>query len=231
MALTFVASAGNYNAGSGTSIATSSTLDVAAGDVLLCHVGYESASTTCTVSDGGSNSFEGGTEEQSGANTNFSRLFYLLAASANATATFAATLGGTRAYRSIIVLQFRPDSGDAASVDQSAVLDNTTQSIASPAISTTGTDEVVVAAVKSYSTATFSAFQIGGVAADGSVVQPAGSGAWSSMWYRILTATASNITATVTQANAPSTCHILAVKLDAAAAPVWTPRVTMVMGG
>lgn len=224
MPVAFVAAASNFQSGSASSIATSSPLNLAAGDVLVVLVGYENASTTCTVSDGGSNTITVGAEEQSGSVNNFTRIGTLLSATANAAATITATLGGSRAYRVIIVLQFRPDSGDVASIDQQAALDNFTLNISSSAVTTTGTDEVVVGAVKSYSTGTFSSHQIGGVAADGT---PVSVGSLASMWYRILSATASNIAATVSHANGESTCHILAVKFTPAA-PTWRPRVTLI---
>lgn len=215
MAVTHVATVSAYSDSSVGPLSMSSTLDVATGDYLIGFVGYETRSSSVTVTDGGSISLTVGTEFKHPSSTNYSRMIYGAAASANSTATFTATWDPTCGYRPFILFQFRPDSGDTPSVDDSDVTSGTGTSIASPAISTTGDDVVVVGAMKNWSKGgTLSSYAIGGEAATGASI---GSNLGAA-WYRILSATASDITATVSHTVSDQwNAHILAVKFTAAA--------------
>lgn len=87
MAVTHVATVSAYSDSSFGPLSMSSTLDVATGDYLIGFVGYETRSSSVTVTDGGSISLTVGTEFKHPSSTNYSRMIYGAAASANSTAT------------------------------------------------------------------------------------------------------------------------------------------------
>lgn len=207
MSLTYINKTYAYSASSGTSLDTSGSniLTVLAGDILVCWCAWESGSSTVSVSDT-VNSFTMETVQNDG--SNYGCLGYVLNASAKSLAIYTMTNGSSVGYRNIVVFQFRPTAGRTTSKDTSAVGNGNSASLQSNTITTTGTDEVVVGAGKDFSSGAFTSQQIGGTNADGTQ----NSSNYAGAWYRILSATASNIAATATGSNAKWLCHILAIK-------------------
>ena len=213
MAFTFIASATHTINASGTIIDCSSPLNVAAGDLLVAWFRFENVTTTATIADTvGGNVFTMDTLQSNGADF-FSRLGYVLSATENATSTFRGTLAVAGYSRRIVVMQFRPDAGDTVTLDNSTgPATGSSTAIASTAITTTGTDEVVFCGASTYSTATYSVQSINSVAADG-IVSPAGD---ANTWYRILSSTFTNGTGTATSSvNGKWICNIAAFKSTA----------------
>ena len=213
MAWTFVAAASATAAGAGTSLACTAALNVAASDALVCFVSLEGAdSGTVSCGDGASNilTMESVTAEGS----QVAGFGYLLSASANATATF--TFGNTTscAYRSVVVFQFRPTSGATVTLDAHPTphANGTGTAESSGTITTTGTDVVVVGGHKCFNNATAADMQIGGVAADFHEHAGGAADALSTAWGRILSATATDIAATITSANDKWICGVVALK-------------------
>jgi hypothetical protein len=197
---TFIASASNLNNAAGTTLDTSTSLNVAAGDLLVAWIANEdSASTYAVAKDSGSPAntftFDAADAETFGGSL-WGQWGYLLSASADSTATLRATWGTSVAVRRFLVMQFRPSGGATVTKDVGAAGNGGTGTAAvSDAITTTGTDEVVCGASDLFNSGATTAEQIGGVNAAGVVRRDA-----ASMWYRILTATMSTGTATSTQA-------------------------------
>jgi hypothetical protein len=118
---------------------------------------------------------------------------YKIGATANGTATVRATLDAARTYRFLVVMQFRPDAGDTVAYDAGDSPANGLDTACQTGnISTTGDDEVVVSFYKQYSgTRTVSNVQIADAAADGQKEDGVNYNAL--MWYKLFTATQSNI--------------------------------------
>lgn len=187
MALTFVAGVGAYNNTSADSLDLGTTMDVAAGDVLVACVAWEDAERTPTVADTSSGNSHTMLSAYNYNTDPYIRLGYVLSASANSSSTFRASYGSNTTYRSLIVLQFRPDSGETVSLDVGDITaGGTSTTMVSSAFSTTGTDEVIVLASKLYVTKTWSDFVIAGSA--GTAVEISGTN-FMKAWYRIVDAT------------------------------------------
>lgn len=196
---TFIASASGFgDTPAATTVATSSTLNVASGDLLIALVTFEDGAgdEVISITDGGSNSFTFTTGDDVHASGNTANAYplFLLSATANATATFTATLDQSRPYRRIDVMQYRP-SGGTTSKDISGTREasGTGTSIASGTFSTTGTNGVACGMTAVYTSGTHSSQQVGGVAADNAVSQNG-----ASIWCRILSAALTTQTATTT---------------------------------
>lgn len=192
MAFTFIACVGGNDDASGTTLDCSATLNVAAGDLLIAHCEHDGTTTTFAVAkDSGSpaNAFTFDAVNQIEASFNDLEIAqgYVLSAAADATATFRLTVGAARTFRRVLVLQFRPSAGDTVTKDgdgNKAQGNSTAPN--SGNFSTTGTDEVVVGGYGDYSAQNTSSEQINSVAA----IEPTGSPqSFTSVWYRILTAT------------------------------------------
>jgi hypothetical protein len=140
---------------------------------------------------------------------------YNLAASADSSATFRVTFGASRDFRDLVVMQFRPQSGETVTKDASNKNSSSGTSTTSGTITTTGTDEVAVAFLGEFQPASSSAHQINAVSAaplPGS--SPVDS---SSFWYRILTSTFADGQATATVTSTDWCEHLIAFKSAAAA--------------
>lgn len=197
---TFVASASGAADSSGTTVGTSSALNVAAGDLLVAVVTWEDGATTVSsVTDGGPNALtqQAGDDIANSINEINVSPQYRLSGSANSSATFTATLAAARAFKKLVVMQYRPQAGETVSRDISgtreAFSDADTTSIVSGTFSTTGSDVVVCGLMGIYTSGTHSSSTIGGVAVDQSK-QEGGSFAWC----RILSAALTNQTANTT---------------------------------
>jgi len=211
MAAAFIASATANNTGSGTGLNASPALNIATGDIILAWVSWFGGASTITVSDGGSNSLTMETTTVGGG-TEYGTLGYKLVGVANATATFAMTLGTARTYREINVLQFRPDAGDTIARDAANSGTSAGTAWNSNAITTGGAspvDVIVVGGGFCDAVEAPTSAQIGGVAATGQVGSIAG------IWYRILTSNMSSGAATGTTSSGEWVCQILSIKSDA----------------
>lgn len=167
---------------------------IQAGDLIAACVKHEGADTTRSISDGTSTLTAAPTTEQnhSGGEPH-SECFYLLSSVATGSPTYTLTLGGNREYKRMVVYAYRYTG--TASFDTSNSGQGTGTAIASGAITTTGTDEVVFGFYGEYTTATLSSVNINGSAAD--QTQTAGA-ASSAMWSRVFTGTFSSGQATAT---------------------------------
>lgn len=216
MAATFIASASNASATSGQDLDCSSSLNVAAGDLLIAVAGYlySTQTTESVAKNSGSpaNTFTFDSDDR-GTQSSYvhTAVGYVLSAAADASATFRLHLDAAREYRSIIVLQFRPN-GLAYKDTRNKTLDTDGGTpCTSGTITTTGTDEVVVGGVKQfYDSGTTSVETIGGTTADG-YVRTAGASGVSSAWYRILAATMTSgqAQATLPDGTTQWNCHIV----------------------
>lgn len=189
MALTYVAVVSA--ALSGTPGDMASSLNVAAGDLLIALWGCynDPGAVSIADTDGSTNSFTMLTTANSGAL--YTGIGYVLSATADATATFRLTFGTSRGYTGFIVYQFRPDAGETVSLDTSgasAAGSSTTPQSAN--FTTTGDDEVAVATLYLSNGKTWNDNrEIGDVACDGYTdprIEHHG-------WYKIFAATQSGI--------------------------------------
>lgn len=212
MSWTFIGSAGNLNDASGTTLDCTTSLNVAAGDLLVCWVSNETSLTTYTVQkDSGSpaNSFTFDAGDTISNNV-FGQMGYVLSASADSSATFRATWGAARDFRIFIVGQWRPTGGATVTKDTSTDNTGTSSTATSGNITTTGTDEVVIGYSNLFSSGATSAETINGVSRDGVIRQDQ-----ASMWYRILSATFSGGGAQATQGASDSwICGIVGFKAE-----------------
>lgn len=201
MAFTYIATAndGATDPGSYTQMACTTPLNILAGDLIILWACYEDGTAgAISCNDGGSNTLTM-TAESSYNGTCFGAFGYKLSASANASATFTFYLTNSRPYIRIQVMQFRPDASETVTLDPltsnpSWGSGNGT-SVTSGAITTIGTDTIVLAGIKNYTLGTtISSPQIGG-----SVATVLNDGGYSNVLYRILTSgmTAGTATGTI----------------------------------
>jgi hypothetical protein len=214
MGFAHIASAYAYGGGSGTTLDTTPSLNIQAGDVLVGVVSWEDGASTMDVRDtAGNNIFTLLAVINNTNNNNWQHLGYRLIGQADAAATFRATWGTARSYRNIGVMQFRPDSGDTVSLEAGpSGAEGTGSSMASGSINPGGDDLILFSAAKNYNPQIFSAEQIGGVNAD--IVVDVGS--FAGMWARLLTSAPGSVTGTATGANNTWVADILAIKAAAA---------------
>lgn len=215
MSFTFIASAEAEVDTAGTTLAASSSLNVATGDLFVAWCKHESTNGTFAVSDGGSNTFtfDAGDEiNHSNADLNGS-FGYRLSGVANATATFTLTTA-SKPFRRLLVWQFRPDSGDTVARATGATGQGTSTTPTSGVISPSGTDLAVLGGYGEYSVGAVSVQRINLVDATG--IQFAGASLTCS-WYRILTSGFSNGTAACVIPSAAWVCNVIAFSATAAA--------------
>ena len=104
-----------YNSASGGSIATSGTITVADGDLIVVFASFQDgASTTIEISDGTHTYEHEDVISEPSATYGYAVHAYVLSATAG-TYTFTATFGASRQWRAIYAYAFRPDSGDVVS--------------------------------------------------------------------------------------------------------------------
>lgn len=190
MAFSFIALVSGSADASGTGHDATASLNVQAGDLLVAWCKYEGGGSTSIAVAKNSGSpantftFDGGDFITAATCSSFG---YLLAAEADASATFRMTLGTSKTFRVLMVLQFRPDAGTTVTKDGSSGATATSTAPNSGNFTTTGNDGVVVGAYGESSAEVTSAEQINGVGA----TEPSGSpipGGQTSVWYRILSA-------------------------------------------
>lgn len=202
---TYVAQvSGAVDTPSGTTITTSSggpdsngTLDIQTGDLLIAYVTWEDGVTTISsLTDGGSNTFTADAGDDVCRVDGFvcTQPAYRLAGVAATNAAFTVTLGNGQVYRRLIIMQYRPASGESASKDISGTREAEGSSItmATGSFSTTGTDNVVCGGGAYYTTWTPNTPLVAGSAATQTIQQ---NGAY--MWCRIVSETLTTQTANV----------------------------------
>ena len=211
MGITLIATASGTDDASDTTLNCSSSLNVALGDLLVAYYNSSNKSATHTIADtAAGNAFTMLTAVN--ATQSYRMGFgYKLSATANATSTFRLTLSQAGSNRRIGVYQFRPTAGGIVSLDGAqnpAEGSGTTPQ--SGNISTIGTDEVVLAFSGMWDYATLSSPLIADAAATGSLA----AGTYVSSWYKLFTATQTNIHAQGTLAGSDSDwlCNIVAFK-------------------
>lgn len=218
MGIDSVAFANGFKWTSDTSISTSSSLDINAGDILVCYFSWQSGSGgTIGCSDGGDNTFTMGAVTDSGTDV-YAAIGWILSAVNNDTATFTATNSTARGAKAIGVYRFRPVTGYTAEKDSGTNPNpaaGSSASVASGAVTTTGTDELVVGAAAVYNNEAWSDIKIGSDAAAGSM-NYGYLNQKACMWYKTYTETKSGITANATiGASDRFVASILALNLTA----------------
>lgn len=205
---TYIGVAVNSTSGASATLDTSTSLDVNDGDVLVAAMRYEIDTSTCSfaATTGAANSFNGDIVSIGNGDTKLC-VGYLLNASNNDTATFRGTLQGDRSYKRIAVLQFRPvNTGVAQSGGTPVTGTGTTTSLATAPYTSSGVNPLLVAFAGAYN-GNSSAFQIGGVAADGGAAVGTSGFAY---WYKI--GSVSNGTASATHASFQWAAAMLEIK-------------------
>lgn len=228
MAWAFVASTyGPYTGStSGTTLDAAATLNIAQNDLLVA-IGryYESSDEGRVITfaeNDGDNSFTMIDRVVSTSGTRFARAGYVVVVNANETATIRMTLDGAVAYRSFIVMQFRPDAGETVTYDAggapAAGYDTTPLS---GNISTTGTDELVVGLFGGGADKDITdTMQIADASATGSQGGDAIATPYTAGWYKVFTETQTDIHAQAyydIQGSGYWTMNCLAFKSEAVA--------------
>lgn len=197
----------------GTDDGTSTPLNVAAGDLLVAWLPWETSTQNPGLNDGGSNVFTTTNIINNTNNDNWGRFAYKVNASANSNALF--VLSGT--YQEgcrIHVSQFRPDSGETVSLDfVTTGNQGSGSSFASESITSTGNDEVIIVGYKNYDGNTFTSAIIDGDAIDGTI-----STTWALIGYWLKTATISSKQITATVTNSTWVSMVIGFKSEGASA-------------
>lgn len=194
---------------SATTVAVAQT-GVAVGNAKVCWVKYEGATTTITVSDGTSSLTADTLGQQTHSNNNFhAEFFYLLSSVASGSVTYTATFGASVPYRVIMCWEYSY-SGTLV-YDTSQFGQGSSTSLASGNITTTGTDEVVVAGYGEFSAETLSSMQINGVAANHT--HQLFSPNFTATWDRVVSATFTGQATATIAASADWMVHVLALKI------------------
>ena len=197
---TFVASCKGLNTGSPvTTVNCDTALNLNANDILVAWTSWQNGTTGDTVAvdeNDGTDTFTATT-----ATVNSSDLGgtfnYLAATPADASFTPRTTISADSRRIDLVVMQFRPTSTGAVVDAQATNGTGSGTTSTSGTLSTSVAATVVIGGVSSADSGGISAEAIGGTAATG--IQP-GDG-YASIFYIILSATASNIAATATNAN------------------------------
>ena len=157
-----VASTGGY--ASSTTIALAIT-GVASGSLLVVAAKYEAATgVSFTCADGTHTYIEGTLVEHSGGGL-ASRMFYVLAATAG-DYTVTVTFGSAKAYRAMIIEEYSYTGGTISFDTEPTSGNGTSTALATGNMTTTGTDELVVAGY-GLTNGTTSAHLVNSAAADG----------------------------------------------------------------
>lgn len=226
MGWTLIASAENVLDAAGATMDTTTSLTVAAGDLLVGAFKHEGAAdviSCASVSGSPPNTFTFDVGDYaSHVNGDLHGTYgYVLSAAADAAATFRMTDSASRPYRGMIIWQFRPDVGDVVSKDGSNIGQGSDANPTSGTMTTTGTDVVAIGMYAQYNAEPLLTREINNVSADG--FEDALASVFSS-WYRLLTAPMTSAAADATKSGVASwLCDIIAFK----AAPASVPLINM----
>lgn len=197
----------------------SSTIDVAAGDLIVALIGHGNAPTTVSVAASTGTptnalTFDAGDYQSQASNDNHLTFGYRLSGEARTGMTFRVTLGASRQYVTMLVYVWRHNTGGTITKDGSNTGEGTGTALASGTISTAGSDDIVFGSYSDYDGFALSSHAINSVAADG--VTTVTDTQWCA-WYRQLTAPTSTFNATGTLASSgPWIGNIIAFKAETA---------------
>lgn len=167
--MTYVASAVGY-AAAAKSVSASSTLNLTAGDVLVAYFSYDGTASSIGFSDGGSNTFTVVSPSSQSVWVHIDG-GYLLSASANSTATITASNSNDLETLSIVVLQFRPGSGETVTYQAGPGYNSDTwwNYFSSTNVSASESDSVFVGGIANGGGLSLSSMNIAGSSAGGTV--------------------------------------------------------------
>ena len=198
MAISYSVGVGVFNDGSGTTLDAGSTISHSANDLIVGMCGWEDSDTTGTI-DTVDSSFPLTMLTESNDGSNYIRLGWVQAGSAGTNKTWRLTTTDSVGYRHLIVMVFSVDADETVTKedggDGSSDNNGSGTSVSSNSISVTGSDILLVGAVKSYAYMAISNQQLAGGAADGSIETD---GDMGSMWYKSFSEAQSNKNATAT---------------------------------
>lgn len=213
---TFIAAASGSLSTSSQTVDCDSSLNVAAGDLLVAvgkWDGTDPSSNFIAATSGNANTFTLETVQDEASICMV--VGYKLVADVNDTATFRLTVGTDRSYKAILVMQFRPDGGKTTTKEAGPnPAEGSTGDPVSGNISPSGDDLVVVGGVGIYDYSLVTP-QIGSEAADGSEII----NIYGAIWYKLYASPQTDINADISFVAAQDNwvCDILAFKSIAAA--------------
>lgn len=225
-AIGYIQKASNYSDAAGTTLAVTVS-STGAGNLIAAFSKWEGADTTADCDDG-TTSFDAGTKENHTNGDLHGQWFYLLS-SASGKTTINCTWTGSVPYRRVHVYEFSTTA--AITLDQQSTAEAASSTaVNSGNITTTGTDEVVLASYGEYSGAGLTSPLINAVAADQSIINSPG-GTFTSSWERIVTATFTGAgTATLDGLN-PWIALVISFKAGAAPASTCKGRLALLGAG
>lgn len=176
MSFTFVQSFSGMIAGAADAWTWTDYLDdVQAGDLLVAIAKWEGGDTTLSVSDGTSTFNADHVPQSFASGDGRLAIRYLLSSVATGQPDYTFTWGAARAYRAMMMLQFRPTAavtfGGVTGAEGNSADPNSGNLVVS------GADILAIGALGSYAQATSSAHLVNGQAADG-VLTPQYAAAW-----------------------------------------------------
>lgn len=174
------------------------TQNLASGSLNVACFKWETPAVSInSVTDTAGNTYTLLTEQTHTGNEPHIRCAYVLSATGNAANVVTANLNGTGFYRRGVVYEFTYTGTAAFDVEVGATEATADTTPSSNTLTTTGTEEVCIAAHSDFTGQTFSGHTINGVAADGSTNLSD-----AAYWYEIFSATftggASSLTRTAT---------------------------------
>ena len=211
--IAYVTESGTDESGSATTIAVTQA-GVTAGNAKVCWVKHEGAATTITISDGTTSFTADALGVQHHSNNDLhGEMLYLLSSVASGSVTYTATFGAARVFRSIMCWEYSY-TGTLA-YDTSQFNQGNSTAVASGSITTTSSDELIVAGYGEYSANTLSSMQINGVAADHT--HQFASPNFTGTWDRVVSAPfTGQATATLSGSAAAWLGHVIALKIPPA---------------
>lgn len=215
--------------GSAVNSASSTTLNVArtvgAGNLLVAYSKHEGAATSISVAySDGSNSFTPATKGTH-ANNDFHGQFHYLLVAGGGSVTIRSTKAAARTWNSLQVAEYSYTGTASFDVENGST--STGLNTTSNNITTTGTDEIVVAGYSEYSPATAGTFQINGGAADRGAQLAT---VTSAMWDKIFTGTFTGAATCVLEFSAEWIVRVVAFKTSAGGGG-GTPAPTLMLMG
>jgi len=184
MAISVIQSGNSTLSESSNQYVSASLTGVAAGAMIVCHIGWESTSATPTIDDG-TNSADGYGAVYHHTSGNYSRWAYFFN-SIGGNLTFEVDYGTSVPYRVLHVWEVDPD-GKVLAYDQDVGNTGTGTAINSSSLSFTGPHGIVFGSHRGYGGGYVTGTpQINSVNADGSKINTP-STSWDSTWYRIVT--------------------------------------------
>lgn len=189
MAWTFINSTSGFLSDVGTTLDADDVLNIATGDLVAVICAWEDGTSTVSVqstaADNAMTMLATSTDT-----SNYVALGYKISATANAASTFRMTNGTARGYRCLGVMQFRPDAGDVVTFAAGpSPGSGNSATLTTGNISPAGTDLVVVAGGKDYTSSAFTDEKIATLAATGSEDILTFGG----IWYKLFTSDQTNI--------------------------------------